>query len=517
MSSFTEYIIKSGSSLTLLYLLYWLVLRNDTHFRLNRAILLVSLIFSALVPFIRFNILPSAGIQGFVPPFAVNFTEPVVSSEQVFAHNAANPAINGWKILGLIYMTGMGFVVVRLIYQAIYLQAVSHLSDKQKMNGFTLVSMNTDTMPFSYFKRIYLPTLKIDEFSANSIISHEKSHMIQRHYLDLFIIEILAVLHWFNPVVWFYEKSLKETHEYLADEAVLSTGENAGKYKAILVNQAMGGPVFVFTNQFNQSLIKKRIIMMNKIKSSRWAKLKALLFVPLMAALLVAFANPKTDAQTVSQGKQIVVKGQVTDQSTGKGIQGSAVVIKGTTSGTLTDAKGEYSIEVNDPIATLVFSCVGYKTELIPLDGHATINVELLADVLALDFSAENKATIPHSQTQTVSHTDKPAAHDKDMYVMVEENPIYPGGMDALLKFLQTNLQYPASAKQNKVEGTVLVQYMIDKEGAVRQAKVMRGVSPELDREALRVTNLITGWTPASQNGKPIDRMVTMPVQFKLP
>jgi len=66
------------------------------------------------------------------------------------------------------------------------------------------------------------------------------------------------------------------------------------------------------------------------------------------------------------QGKQIVVKGQVTDQSTGKGIQGSAVVIKGTTSGTLTDAKGEYSIEVNDPIATLVFSCVGYKRNLFP-------------------------------------------------------------------------------------------------------------------------------------------------------
>jgi beta-lactamase regulating signal transducer with metallopeptidase domain len=124
-----------------------------------------------------------------------------------------------------------------------------------------------------------------------------KIAMVQRHYLDLFIIETLAVIHWFNPVVWFYERSLKETHEYLADEAVLSTGENAGKYKAILVNQAMGGPVFVFTNQFNQSLIKKRIIMMNKIKSPRWAKLKALLFVPLMAAILVAFANPKTDAR----------------------------------------------------------------------------------------------------------------------------------------------------------------------------------------------------------------------------
>jgi hypothetical protein len=108
-----------------------------------------------------------------MPPFAVSFNEPAVSSEQVLAHDSANQAINGWKIIGLVYLTGMGFVVVRLIYQAIFLQAVSHLSDKQKMNGFTLVSMNTDTMPFSYFKRIYLPTLKIDALSANRTINHE--------------------------------------------------------------------------------------------------------------------------------------------------------------------------------------------------------------------------------------------------------------------------------------------------------------------------------------------------------
>jgi bla regulator protein blaR1 len=516
MNSFIEYIIKSGFSLTLLYLLYWLVLKNDTHFRLNRIILLLSLVFSFVLPAIRLDILPVTGTQNILSPFDVNFVEPVGASEQVLT-DAPNQPLNVWKIITLIYLTGMGVVVARLIYQAIYLQAVSRLSDKQKMNGFTLISMNTDTMPFSYFKRIFLPTLKIDEFSANSIINHEKSHLAQHHYLDLFIIETMAVLHWFNPFIWFYEKSLKEVHEFLADEAVLSTGENAGKYKAILVNQAMGGPVFVFTNQFNQSLIKKRILMMNKLKSPRRAQLKALLFVPLMAALMVAFAHPKTSAQTAFHGKQIIVTGQVTDQTTGEGIPGSAVIIKGTTIGTLTDAKGEYSIEVNDPYATLVFSIVGYRTEEIPLDGHGKINVELQVDVLALDFSAANKTPIPRSQEETVAHTDEPIAHDKDLYVAVEENPSYPGGMEALYKFIQANLQYPESARQNKVEGTVLVQYTIDKEGAVRQAKVMRGVSPELDLEALRVTNLITGWKPATQNGKHLKRVVTMPVQFLLP
>lgn len=516
MNSFIEYIIKSGVSLTLLYLLYWMILRNGTHFRLNRTVLLVSLVFSILLPAIRLTILPVAGTQSVFSPFAVSFDEPAGPSQQVLT-GTPDQAFDAWKIVTLIYIIGMCVVLARLIYQAIYLQAVSQLSDKQKMNGFTLVSMNTDTVPFSYFKRIYLPTLKIDKFSASSIINHEKSHLAQHHYLDLFIMETMAVLQWFNPVVWFYEKSLKEVHEFLADEAVLSTGENVGKYKAILVNQAMGGPVFVFTNQFNQSLIKKRILMMNKLKSPRWAKLKALLFVPLMAALMVAFAHPKTSAQTVSQGKQIHVSGQVTDQITGEGIPGSAVIIKGTTTGTLTDAMGEYSLEVNDPHDTLVFSFVSYRTEVIPLDGHGKINVELQVDVLALDFSVANKTLTPGSQEKTVTHTDDRVAHDKDMYVVVEENPSYPGGLGALYQFLQANLQYPESARQNKVEGTVLVQYTIDKEGVIRQAKVMRGVSPELDREALRLTNLITGWKPATQNGKSLKRVVTMPVQFNLP
>jgi TonB family protein len=516
MTSFIAYIIQSGTSLIALYLLYWLVLRNDTHYRLIRIVLLLSLLFSVILPLINLDFLPPIGPQNLSVPFNITFDKSVPATVPVIA-DAHAPGINYLKIITLVYVAGVFIVFARLIYQAIYLQAVSHLSDKKKMKGYTLVSMNSNLVPFSYFKRIYLPVPSIDDFSIDSIIKHEKSHMAQLHYMDLFIIEILAVLHWFNPIIWFYERSLKEIHEYLADEAVLSTGENTGKYKAILVNQAMGGPVFVFTNQFNQSLIKKRIIMMNKLKSSRWAKLKALLFVPVMATLLVAFANPGNVIRSSPGDNKITVKGKVTDQNSGKAIQGSAVVIKGTTTGTLTDAEGYYSLVADDPNATLVYSCVGFKTEEIPLGGNTTINVDLQTEVLTLTFSPVNNQTVTHEQTQTVTHSDKQVSHTNQTYVMVEENPVYEGGMEALEKFLQYNIQYPVSAKKNGFEGTVLVQYLIDKEGAVKQAKVMRGLSPELDQEALRVTNLITGWKPATQNGKSVERVVTMPILFKLP
>ena len=127
--------------------------------------------------------------------------------------------------------------------------------------------------------------------------------MTQGHYIDLFIVEIMTVLQWFNPVMWFYEKSIKEVHEYLADEAVLQTGSNRGKYQALLVNQAIGGPVFILTNQFNQSLIKKRIMMMKKMKTSQLAKFKALLILPLIAGLMLAFVNPPAKHSGSNTGK----------------------------------------------------------------------------------------------------------------------------------------------------------------------------------------------------------------------
>jgi len=273
-------------------------------------------------------------------------------------------------------------------------------------------------------------------------------------------------------------------------------------------------PFFVFTNQFNQSIIKKRITMMNKLKTSRLAQLKALLVVPLVAGLLVAFANPQTSAQAGTDGNPITITGQVIVKTTGEGLPGTAVIIKGTTNGTLTNRNGEYALEVGDRNASLIFSCVGFKTEEIPVSNNTKINVELQEDVLMLDFEHGNKMQDMSNQQQKPR---KENTGNEKMYVMVEDNPAYPGGTDALQKFLQENILYPEAAKRNGIQGIVIVQYTIDGKGAIKNVKVMRGVSPELDEEALRVTNLITGWKPAMQNGKSITRVVSMPVKFVLP
>jgi len=513
MNSFIEYTVKSGIALLVLYALYWLLLRNDTHFRLNRAVLLISLFVSLVLPAIHSGWLPVFHTQTPLPVFTINFKTLVTPVGRILAVASPHAVPAVWRIVTIIYLSGAFVVFARLIYQAIYLQAVSRLSEKKRKDGFTIVSTNVGMIPFSYFRRIYIPTQTIDDNSIDSIIAHEKAHMNQHHYLDLFIIEMIAIYQWFNPIIWLYEKSLKEVHEYLADAAVLNAEKNPGKYQAILVNQAMGGPVFIFTNQFNRSMIKKRITMMSKLRTSGLAQLKALLFVPVMAILMMAFANPRAIAQAVPHGKQITVKGRVTDKATGKGLEGSAVIIQGTTSGTLVDAGGFYSIIVPEQNATLAFSHVGYESQCIAVRSNTVINVELGTSVLALDFSQPSYLDIPVKQEQT---TEKNKGNTDEVYVIVEDEPKYPGGTEALHNFLMSNLRYPENATKEKVEGIVLVQYVIDKEGKVQQAKIMRGISPEIDQEALRLTNSIKGWKPATQHGKPIETVISMPIQFSL-
>jgi TonB family protein len=514
MNSYIEYTVKAGIALTVLYLFYWLLMRKDTHFYLSRIVLVFSVIISLVIPFIRMYHVHVPILFKNLPALVIDFGNSESSTLAVPSVPAAAnvPGINYWKIIFIIYIIGAAIVFCRLIYQAIFLHAITRLSKKIEYHGYTIVFMNNEMTPFSYFKKVFIPSSHVDETSFDSIIAHEKSHLIQGHYIDLFIIEIMTVLQWFNPVMWFYEKSIKEVHEYLADEAVLQSGNNRGKYQALLVNQAIGGPVFILTNQFNQSLIKKRIMMMKKMKTSRLAKFKALLILPLIAGLMLAFVNPAAKLTGTTQGSEITVTGNLSDKLTGSFLPGTAVIIKGTTIGTIADNQGNYSINVADDKATLVFSHVGYKTQEIPIAKNAIINVQLEVDAMVVDFDKQTTANGNASNTNAQKNTGE----NKDLYEIVEELPSYNGGTAALQKFLEANIIYPEEAKKAGIEGKVYVNFVVNAEGKVMEAKIMRSVSPLLNAEALRLTNSMKDWKPGSQHGEKLSMAVTMPIEFKI-
>lgn len=515
-----EYIAESAITLTLLYLFYLGFLRNDTHFRINRFALLFSAVMSMLLPavagMINIPVKDTLNLNIVFPQSGFQLSAPVSGQMDPVDQ------FNFMEILGWVYLIGAAVMLARLVYQAIYLHAVSRLSKTSYHEGFKIITLDTNMMPFSYFNQIFIPGERITEDSLASVIAHEKSHLSQGHYVDLILFQAITVLQWFNPFAWLIEKSLKEVHEYLADEAVLESGKDMGKYQAVLVNEALGGPVFILTNQFNQSLIKKRILMMKNERSSKFAQLKALLLLPLMAGLLMAFANPPL--VNLTGDKEIVVTGNVSDRFTGKPIAGANLVIKGTTIGTVADLQGNYQLTVNSAEDVIVVTFTGYRTQQIPVGTNAKINVQMEQDIVAIDFSKGNQYVMRDKSADSdqevssgkLEKNQSPSAETHESFVFVEEMPAYPGGTVALNQFILENLKYPEDAKKAGKEGTVLVSYVIDAKGQIKAPQVIRGLDAEMDAEALRVSLLIKGWKPAMQGGRPVPTTVTMPIEFSL-
>jgi TonB family protein len=548
MNTFAEYLIKSGVSLAVLYLFYWMFLRKGTHFRLNRIVLLFSLLVSLLVPVISLNIFTTPKFQASLPEFTVSLNEFVVNATTPVIH-ATPDSFNWWKVLSVIYLIGVSIVLARLVYQGIYLHVMSKLSKTIQRGNFTIVLMNADITPFAYFNKIFIPASKTDDFSIDSIIAHERSHQQQFHFADLFLMQLGTVLQWFNPAMWLYERSLKEVHEYLADEAVLRQGQNKGVYQALLVNEAMGGPVFSLTNQFNKSLIKKRIVMMSKMKTPRFAQLKALLVLPLIALLLVAFASPKNVITP------IVEKGNELMNSISKTPQ-SEVLPKDTISKT---SKGDEPVKFPEQapeftggqkaMMKFLTEKVKYPAEAVKKKVAGRVIVQFIVDregkvgnikiLRGIGAGCDEEAvrviklmpnwkpgkdkgknvsayfTLPvvfmlkdDKEEKQVKENGQPAVQ------YAEHMPQYPGGQDSMMRFLAKNIKYPKEAIDKKITGRVIAQFIVDKNGKISSPKVLRGIGGGCDEEAIRVINLMPNWKPGKDKGKEVDVYFTLPIVF---
>ena len=189
MTAFIEFLLRSAVTLIVLYLFYWLALRNDTHFHLNRLYLVFALIASVLIPALHNDLFTRPAVISGLPSLTMDLGAITETVQQLGREPAdPGPTFGILEVLALIYAIGALVVFGRLIYQAVFIHALTRLSGKTHHKGYTLVNMRSGTTPFSYFRRIFIPVEQLDAHSLNDIIAHEQSHLQQGHFIDLFLI-----------------------------------------------------------------------------------------------------------------------------------------------------------------------------------------------------------------------------------------------------------------------------------------------------------------------------------------
>ena len=425
-----NFVFESGFSLTIFTLVYLLFLRRETFFVLNRIYLLATVFFSILLPFVHFQVtsaMPSVMLSE-VTVTAMRYQN-LLQTVTVYGTkltSAVEQTIQSIGLIRLVYLSGTAIFVLLFLYRLFQISALILNNESEVINEIRIVKIDRDTTPFSFFSFVFFNRSNAESQGMKEMLAHEMEHVRQGHSYDVMIFELLTIIQWFNPFIWLLKRSIRENHEFLADNGVLKPEVSSAAYRMLLLNSAfIQQPVIA--NNFNYSLIKIRIKMITKIKSSKAAALKLSMGVIATAALL------------------------------------------------------------------LVFACENKK----PVQNNIA--------------AAKQTETIVNEEQKS------PQADNEETFLVVEQQATFQGGdANAFRDWVTKNLTYPDIAIKKGISGKVYVQYAVNSKGYVVDVKVVRGVDPSLDKEAVRVISSSPKWEPAKQRGQKVKEQFTIPIAFQL-
>jgi TonB family protein len=314
------------------------------------------------------------------------------------------------RTINTIYVAGVVFFLAKLAFDFFNL---IFLIARNRNSGSRIIRFHDfSTSGFSALGYIFISS-RLSPEEAGDIINHEKNHLNQNHYLDILLVKFIAALQWFNPVVHLFSRELRAIHEFQADRDCLDSGIPVVNYQSLLLSQVFRTGTLKLSNSFsNPSLVRKRMIMMTRRKSSKLSALKLLMALP---------------------------------------------------------------------VTLLVF----------------------------LSVSASLPSP-PPPPPQSVEETEEVP------FTVAEQMPMFPGGDAALLKYIAENTVYPDEAKTNNISGRVILRFCVTATGGVSQISVLKGVSPELDQEAMRVVRTLPAFNPGRQGGVAVPVWYMVPITFTL-
>ena len=545
MEPIFSFLLRASIGVVLFYLAYWFFLQKETFYKANRWFLLAALLTTVLLPLfpVRYTVFTEMNSDTSVyKTIADTFKNiPIVNVEKSTAESFR------WEhAVLLVYITGAVIFSLRLLSQTIILVYLALKYKVKSIDGIRIVENEKYGLPFSFFNVVFINPKFHKQENLPEILAHEKVHIRENHWFDLLFIELLTVIFWFNPFIWFFERSIKQNHEYLADEGVLAQGHNVGRYQALLINQLMGMQIIGITNNLNFALNKNRLKMMTKTKTSRFGGVKFAWALPVVALLLFAFAEPeyqqKAEGEQITENtnpapslqksdKEFVITGKVLDAETGDLLQGASIVIKGTTVGTVSDKDGNFVLTDQNPnvdvqtgslSSEIVVSFVGKEsfTGRVGASGKSMENgtyifklenkIFLITTELPSPPSPVKDAAVANGATYRRPPPPPPVSSGNgEVFYIVEEMPKYPGGMGALKVFVNNQM------KNYKLNGNSLIGFTVNAKGKVTDLKIVEKDNEEVGKAGTEIVGQLPDWTPAKQRGNGVPVKYVMSIYFE--
>ncbi|MEO8886775.1 MAG: energy transducer TonB [Mucilaginibacter sp.] len=453
-----HYLLLVNFYLVLFFGFYALLLRNETFFQLNRIYLIGAALLSFFIPLIQASWVKNLFItQQVQHTLYSTYNAPIMVYGYTF--KPVDKLFTLGQAFSYLYVLIALLLIIKLLWQLVVLKNEIRKPDP--------------SIAYSFFKKISVG----NNLSNPGIINeHEQVHARQWHTIDVLIIEIVAIINWFNPIVYLYRFAIKYVHEFIADRQVTEAGTDKADYALLLLSQTFDIPNhYLASNFYNHSLLKQRIIMLQKNRSNRIALAKYGLSVPLFVLMLILSSATINNSHTI---KTISAKAEELLLSP---ISASAAMLT--------------SPEVLPPPEV--------KPDRPQL--HRTSS-DFDRDLAEAEAASEAVDQLP----ETIDTANK------KKFQIVEVVPRFPGGADKFSQFLAANLRYPSTDKDHNTPGNVTLQFVVEADGSLSHIQATRSPSVAMSEEAIRVLNSSPKWLPVIQNGHPVRAMYTIPISFKL-
>ena len=502
----------------------------------------------------------------------------ITENEQIIPFESDNkaksekalPQRGSWE--GALYLAGLFASIGFFLFQLFrFWRDTKGGTSTHDEEGNTIVIRGGEFAPYSFLHYIIISVSDYERL-RKPILAHEQAHIRLGHSWDLLLLEVVKAIQWFNPFVYLLGRDLKAIHEYEADNAVLNQGIDAKTYQLLLVTKAVGNRLQTLGNNLSHHSLKKRIKMMHKTNSNRWMMTKAVVLPALMALAVVAFAKPKVESIPVTEEsteptianittppevntevslpanndsiyvkvekdavfpggeaamfKWIADRIKYPEECKANGIQGRVYVqFVVNEDGSLSDAK-----ILRSPDKALSQEAIRV-VKAMPKWKPAKQGEKAVRSYFRLPFSFKLPGT---QKTETITGqekgpkpkitvmakpTGKPIEEtaDNEIYEKPETEAEFPGSLEAMFKWIADHIKYPEECKAKEIQGNVIIQFVVNEDGSLSDAKILRSPDKALSQEAVRVVKAMPKWKPAKDKGKVVRSHFRLPIVFKLP